>query len=43
VPSLFRFAPEELQKLQRLKVRIEVICEAEDLKKISDALKELSK
>lgn len=37
------FSPEELQKLQHLKVKIEVICEAEDLKKISDVLEGLSK
>jgi hypothetical protein len=35
------FSPEELKKLQHLKLRIEVICEAEDLKKISDLLKQL--
>jgi hypothetical protein len=37
------FSPEELQKLQYLNVRIEVICEAGDLKKIRDLLRELSK
>jgi hypothetical protein len=36
------FTPEELRKLQHLRLRIEVICEAPDLKKISDLLKELS-
>jgi hypothetical protein len=35
-------SPNELKKLQHLKLRIEVICEAEDLKKISDLLKDLS-
>jgi hypothetical protein len=37
------FSPDELKKLQLLKVRIEVICEAVDLKKIGDKLKELSR
>jgi hypothetical protein len=35
--------PKELEKYYHLKVRIEVICEAADLKKINDLLKELSK
>src|SRR5260370_37430728 len=33
---------DEAGKLQHLKVKIEVICEAGDVKKISDLLKELS-
>jgi hypothetical protein len=37
------FDPEQLRKLQHLKARIEVVCEAADLKKISDVLKELNK
>jgi hypothetical protein len=37
------FIPEELKKLQHLKVRIEVICEPGDLKKISDVLKKLAR
>ena len=32
---------EALRKLQHLKLRIEVICEAADYKKISDLLKDL--
>jgi hypothetical protein len=36
------FSPEELTKLQHLKVKIEVICEAGDLKRISDVLRELA-
>jgi hypothetical protein len=36
------FSPAELKKLQELKVRIKVICEAGDLKKMSDVLKELA-
>ena len=35
-------APEELQKLQSLKVKIEAICEAGDLKRITDLLKDLA-
>ena len=34
--------PKEIEKLQQLKVKIEVICEAADLKKLLQALKELS-
>jgi len=33
---------EAIRKLQHLKVKIEAICEANDLKKISDVMKELS-
>jgi hypothetical protein len=36
------FDPNEMRKLHCLKVRIEAICEAEDLKKVTDLLKELS-
>jgi hypothetical protein len=36
------FNPEEMQKLQHLKVKLEVICEPEDLKRVTDLLKELS-
>jgi|HubBroStandDraft_4_1064222.scaffolds.fasta_scaffold219516_2 hypothetical protein len=36
-------APEELAKFARLKLKIEDICEAPDLKKITDLLKELPK
>jgi hypothetical protein len=35
--------PEQLKKLQHLKVKVEVICEAQDYKKISDLLRELSR
>jgi hypothetical protein len=35
------YDPEQLKKLQHLKIRIEVIGEAADYKKISDLLKEL--
>jgi len=35
--------PTELRKLQHAKLKIEVICEAEDFKRISDLLKDLSK
>ena len=35
------FEADQLMKLQHLKVRIELICETQDLKKISDLLKEL--
>jgi hypothetical protein len=34
--------PAELRKLQHLKIKIEVICEAEDFKRITDLLKNLS-
>jgi hypothetical protein len=37
------FDPDEMRKLQHLKVKVEVICEAADLKRITDLLKELSK
>jgi hypothetical protein len=37
------FNPEELRKLRFLKVKVEAVCEAADLKKIGDLLKELSK
>jgi hypothetical protein len=36
------FSPDELNKLQQLRVRIEVLCEAGDLKKVTDLLKELA-
>jgi hypothetical protein len=36
------FSPEELTKLQHLKVKIEFVGEATDLKKVGDLLKELS-
>lgn len=35
------FSPEELKKLQHLKVKIEVICELGDLKQVADLLKQL--
>jgi hypothetical protein len=35
--------PTELRKHQHLKLRIEVICEAEDFKKISNLMKQLSR
>lgn len=37
------FNPEEMRKLHYLKVKIEVVCEAGDLKKIGDLMKELSR
>ena len=37
------FDPEQMRKLQHLKVKIEVICEPGDLKRITDLLKELAK
>jgi hypothetical protein len=37
------FDPEEMRKLHHLKLKIEVVGEAADLKKISDLLKGLSK
>jgi hypothetical protein len=37
------FDPEEMKKLHYLKVKIEVVCEAADLKKITDLLKELAR
>jgi hypothetical protein len=37
------FNPEEMKKLHYLKVKMEVVCEAADLKKITDLLKELAK
>jgi hypothetical protein len=37
------YDPEQMRKLQHLKVKLEVICEASDLKRITDLLKELSK
>ena len=36
------FAPDELKKLQHLKVKIEVICDPIDLKMLVDQLKKLS-
>jgi hypothetical protein len=36
------FSPEELQKLQHLKLKIEFVGEAADLKKIGDLLKQLA-
>jgi hypothetical protein len=35
--------PAEIRKLQHLKIRIEVICEASDLKSLSDLIKALAK
>jgi hypothetical protein len=37
------FNPEEMRKLHFLKVKVEAVCEATDLKKIMDLLKELAK
>jgi len=37
------FDPEEMRKLQHLKVKIEVVCEAADLKSIGNLLKALAK
>jgi hypothetical protein len=37
------FDPAEMKKLQHLKVKVDVICEADDLKRITDLLKELNK
>ena len=36
------FDPAEMKKLQHLKVRIDLTCETDDLKKIADQLKVLS-
>jgi hypothetical protein len=36
------YDPEQMRKLQHLKVKAEVICEAGDLKRITDLLKELA-
>jgi len=41
--STKEYDAEQLKKLQHLKIRVEIIGEAPDLKKISDLLKELSK
>ena len=41
--STKEYDAEQLKKLQHLKIRVEVIGEAPDLKKISDLLKELSR
>jgi hypothetical protein len=35
--------PAELKKLNLLRIKLDVVCEAEDFKKITDLLKELSK
>jgi len=35
--------PEQLKKLQHFNVKVEVVCEPRDLKKITDFLKELAK
>jgi hypothetical protein len=32
-----------MKKIHRLKVKVEAVCETEDLKRITDLLKELSK
>jgi hypothetical protein len=37
------FDPEEVRKLHALKVRVEAICGAEDVKRLTDLLKELAK
>jgi hypothetical protein len=37
------YDPEQMRKLHQLKVKVEVICEASDLKRITDLLKELAK
>ena len=37
------FNPEEMRKLHYLKLKVEAVCEAVDLKKITDLFKELSK
>lgn len=37
------FDPEEMKKLHYLKVKIEAVCEASDLKRIADLFKELRK
>lgn len=37
------FDPEEMRKLHYLKLKVEVVCEAGDLKRIGDLLKELSR
>jgi hypothetical protein len=37
------FNPEEMRKLHFLKVKVEAVCEAGDLKRITDLLKELSR
>ena len=36
-------SPEELRRLQKMKTRIEFVSEIEDVKKISELLKELAK
>jgi hypothetical protein len=36
------FNPEEMKKLHNLKVKVEAVCEAGDLKKVTDLLKQLS-
>jgi hypothetical protein len=41
--STREYDAEQLKKLQHLKIRIEIIGEAPDLKKVSDLLKELAK
>jgi hypothetical protein len=41
--STKEYDAEQLKKLQHLKINLEIIGEAPDLKKISDLLKELSK
>jgi hypothetical protein len=37
------YDPGQMRKLQSLKVKVEVICEAGDLKRITDLLKKLAK
>jgi hypothetical protein len=37
------YDPEQIKKLQHLKVKVESICEANDLKQIADLLKDLAK
>jgi hypothetical protein len=37
------FNPEEMKNLHYLKVKIKAVCEAADLKKITDLLKELAR
>jgi hypothetical protein len=37
------FDPDEMRKLHCLKVKVEAICEAADLKRITDLLKDLSR
>jgi hypothetical protein len=43
VDEMKEFDPAQMEKLHHLKVKVETVCEAEDLKKLTNLLKELSK